>query len=107
MIQITAERVQLAGPELLVVRDPLRRTLQPLGPQRALHDAALLRALDQPGLLEDAQVLHESGQRHVVRGGELADRPAVVRELGDHRAARPVGERGEEGVEVVVRILNH
>ena len=75
--------------------------------QRALHDPPLLRALDEARGLEHREVLHEARQRHVVRRGELADRPAALRELRDHRAPRTVGERGEERIEPVVRILNH
>ena len=75
--------------------------------QRALHDAAFLGALDEARGLEHREVLHEPWQRHVVRRRELADRPAAARELGEHRAARPVGKRREERVELVVGILNH
>lgn len=75
--------------------------------QRALHDPPLLSALDEPRGLEHREVLHEAGQRHVVRRRELADRPAALRELRDHRAPRAVGKRREKGVELVVRILNH
>ena len=53
-------------------------------------------------------MFHESGQRHLVRTGKLADREvAVVGERLENVPPRPVGERGEEGVQVVVRILNH
>ena len=52
-------------------------------------------------------MFHESGKRHVVRRGQLADREAVVRERLEHVAPRPVGESREHRVKVVVRILNH
>jgi hypothetical protein len=70
--------------------------------QRALHDAAFLGALDEAGGLEHREVLHEARQRHVVRRGELADRAAAARQLGEDRAAGTVGERREQRVEPIV-----
>ena len=52
-------------------------------------------------------MLHEAGQRHLVRGSERAYREAVAGERLEHVAACAVGERGEHRVELVVRILNH
>ena len=70
--------------------------------QRALHDAAFLGALDQPGRLEHCEVLHEAGQRHVVRLRQLGDVGIPAGEGLEHMAARPVGERREQRVELVV-----
>jgi hypothetical protein len=103
LIEITRERVELVGPELLVVSDPGCRLLHRLGLQRALHDAPCLRALDKAGILEHAQVLQESRQRHIVRRGELAHRPApAFAQLGEHVPPGPVGERGEDRIELGV-----
>jgi HD superfamily phosphodiesterase len=53
-------------------------------------------------------MLHEPRQRHVVRRGELAHRRvALPAERIEDAAARAVGERGEQRVELVVGILNH
>ena len=84
LVKIAAEGVELLGPELLVVGNPGRRLFHRLGLQRALHDAAFLGALDEPRVLEHAQMLHEAGKRHVVPGGKLA-----------HLAAAPLGKLGE------------
>lgn len=54
-------------------------------------------------------MLHEPRQRHVVRGGELAHgalAAAAAKRLED-AAARAIGERGEQRVELIFRILNH
>jgi hypothetical protein len=53
-------------------------------------------------------MLHEPRQRHVVRGGELAHGAlaAAAQRLED-AAARAIGERGEQRVELIFRILNH
>ena len=108
LIEIAAERVELLGPELLVARDPGRGRLQRRGGKLAADDAPFLGALDQPGLFQHAQVLHEAGQRHVVRRGELAHGGlAGAAKAIEDVAARAVGERGEERVELIVGILNH
>ena len=52
-------------------------------------------------------MLHEAGQRHLVRRGELGDRQIPAGERIEDAAPRRVGERGENRIEIGVRILNH
>jgi hypothetical protein len=52
-------------------------------------------------------MLHEARQGHVVRARQLGDRPAPLLERSKNLAPRAVGQRREEGVELVIRILNH
>jgi len=107
LIEIAGERIELLGPELLVARHPHCGFLHGRGGELAAHHPPLLRPPDEPGVLEHAQVLEETGKRHLVRAGKLRDRPVAFGERLKHAAAGAVGERGEHGIEVVVRILNH
>ena len=77
-----------------------------------MHDAAGLLPRDQARLLEDAEVLDETGQRQVERLRELAHRRRSCAQPGEHRAAGRVGERVEHGIERAVMqvrglMLNH
>ena len=104
MVQITAERIEPLVPELLVSGQPHGGLLQRRGRQLAPHDAAFLRARQQSGVFEHAQMLHEAGQRHAVRLRELADAQALaaIGQRAQHVAARAVGQRGEDEVEGIV-----
>jgi hypothetical protein len=53
-------------------------------------------------------MLHDRGQRHGKRFGELANRQAILRdEPRQHGAAGRVGQGRKSAVERVVLILNH
>ena len=79
--------------------EPLERALERAALQTATHDAADLVARDEPGILQDAQMLDKTRQRHPERLGQLADRMLAVAELRQHGAPRRIGERAEYGVE--------
>jgi hypothetical protein len=77
--------------------------LQRRGRKLAAHDPPFLGPRDQAGILQHVQMFHETGQRHVVRGCKLADREAVVAaQRLDDVAPRAIGQRSEQGVELVV-----
>jgi hypothetical protein len=107
LVKVTRKRIKLLAPEPLVARHPGGGLLHRRRGQLAADDPAFLGPCDQPGILEHLEVFHEPRKRHLVRGGKLADGEAVVGERLEHLAPRAVGERGEQRVEVVVRILNH
>jgi len=107
VIEKSGERVEPLVPELVVVVEPHGRFLHRAGRQRAIDHPALLLAPDEPGFLENSQVLHESGQGHRKWLRKLGDGPAAEGEQFDDLAARRVGERREDGVERLLRILNH
>jgi hypothetical protein len=107
LIEITGERIELLGPELLVARHPGRGRLHRRGAELAAHHAAFLVALDEPGVLEHAQVLHEPGQRHVVGRRELAYREIALAKRIEDAAPRRVRQGGEHGIERGALILNH
>ena len=52
-------------------------------------------------------MFHETGQRHVVRGRQLAYRQLAAAQRLEDASARRVGECGEHCVELRVLILNH
>ena len=107
LVQITCKRIKLLAPESLVARHPRGRVLHRRGRELAAHHPPFLRPRDQAGILQNLQVFHETRERHVVRGGELAHREAVAAQRLEDLARRPIGERGEQRIELVVRILNH
>jgi hypothetical protein len=99
VVQKSGECVEPLLPELAVAGEPFRRILHGARRQGAVDHPAFLFLPDQSGVLEDAQVLHESGQRHRKRLRELGDRPAAACESVDYMPARVVGKRGENTVE--------
>jgi hypothetical protein len=57
---------------------------------------------DQPGVLEQAQVLHHAEARHLQLGLQLGERAAVTLEQAvEEEATRGVGERLEHAIVVV------
>src|SRR5277367_4776373 len=99
--------VEACGPELAVPLDPCRLLVQsaraePAGP----HAPDLLRG-DEPGLLQDADVLLHAREGHVELLGKVRDRSVCTSELLQNAASSGVRERGERGVEAGARILNH
>jgi hypothetical protein len=64
----------------------------------AVH-AAVFLADEQAGILEDAHVFRDRGERHLERLGKLRDRAFAARETSQHRPARGIGESGERAVE--------
>jgi len=107
LIEIAGERIELLGPELLVARHPHGGFFHGRGGELAAHHPPLLRPRDEPGVLEHAQVLEEAGKRHLVRVGKLGHRAVAFGERLKHAAPGAVGKRGEHGIELVFRILNH
>jgi len=107
VIQKSGERVEPLLPELAIAGEPLRRLLHGFGRQRAADDPTLLFASDQPRVLENAQVLHEAGQRHWKRLRKLGYGPAAVGKPFHDFAARRIRERREDCVERLLFILNH
>ena len=89
------------------MRQPHGGLLQGLGRNRQTDDAAVLGAADQTRIFEHAQVLHKAGQRHAMRGGQLAHGKRALLQRLQHRAAGRVGQRGKHGIQHLVFILNH
>src|ERR1700733_12232521 len=100
--------VEACVPELAVALDPCRLFLQSAHAQLAgPHASDLLRG-DEPGLLQDADMLLHAGKGHAELLGEVCDRSARTAELLQNAASGGVRERGERGVEAgPCSILNH
>src|SRR5262249_44356849 len=70
------------------------------------HAPDLLRG-DEPGLLQDTDVLLHAREGHVELLGEVGNRGLCTSELLQNAASGGVRERGERGIEAGFRILNH
>ena len=102
-----AEAIQLLGPEHFVMTQPRKRPRGRPVPQCAADDPPGLSSRNQAGLLEDADVLDEAGERHAVRRRQLAYRSLAVAELRQHCTARGVGQGAEHGIEGQRPMVNH
>src|SRR5678809_1091115 len=94
-------------PELVVPLDPCRLFIQSAQAELAGPHAPDLLRHDEPGLLQDADVLLHARERHVELLGKVRDRRVCASELLQNTASGGVRERGERGVETEPRILNH
>src|SRR5262249_52012200 len=99
--------IEARGPELAVPLDPCRLLLQSARAEFAgPHAPDLLRG-DEPGVFQDTDVLFHAREGHVELLGKLGDRSVCTSELLQNAAPGRVRERGERGIEVGTRILNH
>src|SRR5215831_13665951 len=99
--------VEACVPELVVPLDPCRLFLKSARTELAgPHAPDLLRG-DEPGLLQDADVLLHAREGHLELLGKVRDRSVGTPELLQNAASGGVRERGERGIEAGLRILNH
>src|ERR1700733_1461571 len=99
--------VEACVPELAVPFDPCRLFLQSAQAELAgPHAPDLLRG-DEPGLLQDADMLLHAREGHVELLGKVRDRSVCTPELLQNAASGGVRERGERGIEAGSGILNH
>jgi hypothetical protein len=91
-LQVLREPVELAGPELSIVIDPVGGVAKRLGVEAQAVFAALPAALQQAGLLEYADVFRDGGQRHSKRGGDRRDRHFSVRDPSQDGSPCRVGQ---------------
>src|SRR3954452_17783865 len=91
--------VEACVPELAVPLEPCRLFLQSARAELAgPHAPELLRG-DEPGLLQDADVLLHAREGHVELLGEVRDRSVGTSQLLQNAAPRGIRKRGERGVE--------
>src|SRR6476660_9364903 len=99
--------VEACVPELAVPLEPCRLFLQSARAELAgPHAPELLRG-DEPGRLQDADVLLDAREGHVELLGKVGDRGVGAPQLLQNAASGGVRERGERGIEAGPRILNH
>src|SRR5689334_11487063 len=93
------QRVEACVPELAVPLDPRRLFVQSaLAELAGPHPPDLLRG-DEPGLLQNADVLLHARQRHVELLGQVRDRSVRTSELLQNAASGGVRERSERGIQ--------
>src|SRR4030095_6756140 len=91
--------VESCVPELAVPLHPCRLFIQPAQAELAGPHAPDLLRHDQPGLLQDADVLLHAREGHVELLGKVRDRRVCACELLQNTASGGVRERRERGVE--------
>src|SRR5690606_41550254 len=91
--------VEACGPELAVSLDPFGFFLEPAAAEPADAHAPDFLGRDEPGLLQNADVLLHTRQRHVELVGEIGDRGVRTRQLFQDAAPCGVRKGGEGGVE--------
>src|SRR5215510_806210 len=102
-VQLVEARV----PELAIPVDPGRLFLQSARADLAgPHAPDLLRG-DEPGLLQDADVLLHAREGHLEPFGKVRDRSVGTAELLQNSASGGVRDRGERGIEASPRIVSH
>jgi hypothetical protein len=69
--------------------------------------SAIELAAQETGAFQDLDVLRSPGQRHGKRRRQLADAALSHGEATEHRAARWIGQRVEDPVEIGWRLRNH
>src|SRR5262245_54652710 len=87
--------------------EPCRLFLQSARAEFACPNATDLLRGDEPGQLQDADVLHHPREGHVEFLGEVRDRSVRASELLQNAASGGVPERAERGIEAGLGILNH
>jgi hypothetical protein len=107
VLKVTGEGVEPLVPEFPVPFEPLHGLPHRIGRKHAVDHAALLFPLEESGVLQYAQVLHEAGQRHVERLRERAYGTAAGGERREYAPSRRVGQRRENCVERLRTRLNH
>jgi hypothetical protein len=94
-------------PELAVPVEPCRLFLESARAELARPHASYLFRGDEPGLLQDADVLLHACEGHVELRGKLGDRRVAASQLLQNAASGGIRERGERGVKTGVQMLNH
>ena len=93
------EPVEPALPGGALAGEPIRRQLEPDGLEPAVARAPDLLGADEAARLENGQVLHDGGQGHLERPGQLAHRGRAGAEAFDQVAAGGVAQGPEDLVD--------
>ena len=105
--QKRVQAVEARVPELFVALQPIHRSFQRTALELTAHHAAGLLSLDQPCILQNAEMLDESRKRHAEWLGQVPDRAVAMPKPGEHGPARGIGKSAEHRVEPGCRIVNH
>jgi hypothetical protein len=108
LLQKGCQAIEPVVPKAFVAGEPLHGAFHGSGLQATPHGAAALGALDQVGPGQHVEVLHDRGQRHRERLGQLCHRLAVLpRQLLEDGPPRRVCQRGKRTIELFVLNVNH
>src|SRR3954465_10395525 len=99
--------VEACVPELAVPLEPCRLFLHSGRAELAGPHAPKLLRGDEPGLLQDADVLLHAREGHVELLGKVRDRSVGTSQLRQNAASGGIRERGERGIEAGSQTLNH
>ena len=106
MFEVGGKEVELRFPEPAIALDPLERGAHGRRIEtRATHPPVALD-LREAGALQHADVLRDSGQRHLEPRRQLADRAVTHRKAREDVAPCGIGEGEERGIERVGTV-NH
>src|SRR3954452_3203751 len=100
-LQVSVESVHAGLPGALARLHPVDRLVEGVGLHAARPQLGVAAARDQSGALEHLEVARDRRQAHRERLRQLADGRLALRQAGQDRAARRVGERGEGEAELV------
>ena len=100
------ESVELALPELMVFVYPRLRVAHGRGAKMYPVDSAVLLAADEPGTLEDFEVLGDGWPRHIEGRGQIANGGGPFGEALQYGAAGGIGQGGEGRIESGGHIIN-
>jgi hypothetical protein len=102
---VIVEPFEPLRPELLLLRKPRRRGGQRGRRETRAAPPAVLAPGDEPCVLEDLQVSRDRREADGERRRELGDRRLTSGQASHDAAARGIGKRAEEQVEVLAGSL--
>jgi D-aminoacyl-tRNA deacylase len=102
LCEVLAEAVEALLPAGAPLGDPALGGAHGYGLDGAGAHAPLLAGSDEAAVFEHVQVLHDGGERHGERLGQLADGGGAAAEAIDHCASAGIGEGTEDKVDLPV-----
>jgi hypothetical protein len=101
LTEITLQPVETLIPEGAIALEPIAGILEAAWSDAARAPLRLAAALDEPGALENLEVLGDGRPAHLEGLGKLADRGLAERKASEDRAPRRVGKGCESGAQAV------
>lgn len=104
---MSGEGVKLTLPEAPVAFDPFRGGPHGLRNDGAAPQPSVLRAREEPGILQNPEVLRDGGERDVERPGQLGHRGFSPRQSRQNAPPGGIRQGGKGGIQCGVVIVNH
>ena len=99
--------VELPLPEASVAGDPFCGVSHRSENETATPDPPVFRAGEEAGILKNAKVLRDGGERHIEWPGQLGYRRPSPRQASKNRPAGGIRQGSKRGIQAAVRIFNH